>query len=207
LPSGPQEEKDDDAIKVKVDKNIADINEIQQKLDKIGKDFTLLSTSTKGVANQIDSKIEGKADIESIKDLESMLDNIVKLYKDIDKISNVLNKRFADKGDVSNQFKIVSRRIKEIKKQMAGNTSNTSDTEEAVLTKRVMGQYCASCDKEMVNMRADSVGYATWEKFPLRDQSMRMKGNLRSPARKTLEKEGEEVKVQDNSLPQLYSKH
>jgi hypothetical protein len=59
----------------------------------------------------------------------------------------------------------------------------------------------------MVNMRADSVGYATWEKFPLRDQSMRMKGNLRSPARKTLEKEGEEVKVQDNSLPQLYSKH
>ena len=95
--------------------------------------------------------------------------------------------------------------IKELKKRYNTNGSNASDTEEVVLSKKPLGSYCASCDKELVNMRADSIGYSTWERFPMRDQSVRMKGNMRSPVKRELPHldEEEEVKVQDNTLPKI----
>ena len=70
-----------------------------------------------------------------------------------------------------------------------------------------MGQYCASCDKEVVNLRSDSVGFSTWDKFPQREQTSRTKGNLKSIIRKG-ENDGvdEEVKVQDNSLPKIFTR-
>ena len=123
----------------------------------------------------------------------------------MDRISNVLNKRFAEKGDVANQFKVISHKIKEIKTKVAMNTSNTSDTEEAILTKRPVGNYCASCDKEMVNMRTDSVGYSTWDKFPVRDQS-RIKAHMKSPRKADNDAVEEEAKAQDSTLPKLYAK-
>ena len=103
---------------------------------------------------------------------------VVKVYKEFDKISGVVVKKFADKAETKMVLRSL---ISDMKKLKDGNNAS-SDTEEAIIFRKpIANQICVSCNKDLPNLGTEAVGYTTWDKFPAKELNFKTKakGNSR----------------------------
>lgn len=127
-----------------------DLNDLNNKIDNILKDIEFLKTT--------------KVNYDDLENLKLLL------FKKIEELKNASNKKFADKNETNNNFKILDDKIKiiieEIKKINANNSNNLKTSDNWLLAKKPMGNnWCASCDSYIGELK-ESKEYSNWNKWP-----------------------------------------
>ena len=117
----------------------------------------------KNLINQILNTLKSKANLSDLEDLKNFL-----LGK-IEELALASMKKFADKNEVTNNFKYLEDQIKKIL-EMLQTQKPGSDAETWLLAKKPINGYaCASCESFIGDLREDSHKFIPWNKLPLRD--------------------------------------
>ena len=84
-----------------------------------------------------------------------------------------LNDIFANKEETAKKFSQLSRKIREIFDiiQLQGQNNNE---ETGMLTKKSLGNNCASCDRNLVNIQTSPAKFHAWRGMPGRDANDRI---------------------------------
>ena len=117
----------------------------------------------KNLINQIFNILKTKANLSDLEDLKNFL-----LGK-IEELAIASMKKFADKNEVTNNFKYLEDEIKKIL-EMLQNQRPNSEAETWLLAKKPINGYsCAACESSINDLRVDTNKFIPWNKMPLRD--------------------------------------
>lgn len=115
----------------------------------------------------LQDQINQKADLESVKSLESSL------LERLNEIVKVLTKQFADKNDTRKALKLLEKNLKNMY-DIFMNKAGDNDEDGAMFTTKPIQGSCASCAKNVINLYGKKVDYLPWGKLPFRDPSERI---------------------------------
>ena len=139
------------------------IHELNEEIDAV-KELMVKTT------NELRDAIFPKAESNALNDLEA------KVLTKLNEIVEILYKKFADKSDTKQNFKILERQIKNLFELIMNSKKDpAADEDDALLARKHLGGFsCASCEKNLTNMSGTKVEYNTWGRLPYRDPADRL---------------------------------
>lgn len=135
----------------------------------INKDIASIQNEIANIKKMIEDilrLLQGKVNKDDLSNLEAFL------LSKLEELKIASIKRFADKNDTANNFRIIDEKIK-LLMEMKGNVN----ADNWLLAKKPIGaNFCASCEAYIGDLKENNE-YIPWNKWPNKDDKLYRKGN------------------------------
>lgn len=141
--------------------------DLEGKIQLLRDDFEKFKNDVLSWLKELQDLLNQKADIDMLKELEK------ELLQRIEDLVNAFTKQFADKNETKKALKALEKQIKNLYELLMSRQSPSKD--DAMFSKRpLLGNSCASCEKDLVNLQGIQADYTPWKQFPFRDPNDRI---------------------------------
>ena len=133
--------------------------ENEQEFRKVWEEIEKL----KELINKILLSLKDKANLSDLEDLKNFL------IEKLNEFAIACNKKFADKNEMTNNFKYLEDQIKKIL-EMLSKKDTINEADNWLLAKKPINGYsCAACESFIGDLRDDAHKFIPWNRMPLRE--------------------------------------